>query len=105
MILKISFVPSVLEGSIEQMVKLLDDSIAVTMKFPKKIKHRDLLNKLKKISSVKVVEKKLAAKSKFLWPFGGSLRSDKSEKDQIMISLSNDAVLEQREITVTSVSG
>ena len=43
----------------------------------------------KKMSDVKIVEKKLAVKPKFLWPFGGKLRSDRSEKNQIMITLGN----------------
>jgi len=84
-----SFAPTALQGSIEQVVKLRDESTAITMKFASGIKHKDILNKLKNISDVRVVEKKLAAKSGFLWPFGGVLRSDRSDKNQIMITLGN----------------
>ena len=90
----INFAPTVLQGSIEQVIKLRDESTAITMKFASGIKHKDVLNKLKKISNVRVVEKKLVAKPGFLWPFGGMLRSDKSDKNQIMITLAKDAVAE-----------
>ena len=89
------FAPVALQGSIEQVIKLLDGSTAITMRFASSIKHKDVLDKLRKISDVKVVEKKLAAKPKFLWPFGGKLRSDISEKDQIMITLGNNTDSEQ----------
>jgi DNA-binding NarL/FixJ family response regulator len=83
----IEFAPSVLQGSVEQIVKLLDDSTAVTMKFEKAIKPKTILEKLQKISDVKVVKGKLEAKSKFLWPFEGTLKTDRSEKNQILITL------------------
>ena len=83
------FAPNALQGSIEQVVKLLDGSTAITMHFASGIKHKDILERLKKMSDVKIVEKKLAVKPKFLWPFGGKLRSDRSEKNQIMITLGN----------------
>jgi DNA-binding NarL/FixJ family response regulator len=92
----VSFAPSALHGSIDQIVKLLDNSTAITMRFAKSIKHKDVVGKLNKIPGVNVVKKKLATKPTFLWPLGGTLRSDKSEKDQIMITLGNNAASKQK---------
>jgi len=90
------FAPAALQGGIEQVVKLLDESTAITMKFAKSIKHKDILEKLKNMSGVKLVGKKLAAKPGFLWPFGGILRSDRSDKNQIMITLNKDTASEEK---------
>jgi DNA-binding NarL/FixJ family response regulator len=92
----VTFAPSALQGSIDQVVKLRDDSTAITMRFAKSIKHKDILDRLNKISSVKVVKKKLAARPKFLWPLGGTLGSDRSENDQIMITLENDTASKRK---------
>jgi len=54
------------------------------------------LEKLKNTSGVKLVGKKLAAKPGFLWPFGGILRSDRSDKNQIMITLNKDTASEEK---------
>jgi len=91
-----NFAPSILQGNIEQVVKLLDESTAITMKFVNRIKHKDIVNRLEKMSDVKVVEKKLAAKPSFLWPFSGRLRSDRSEKNQIIITLGENIASEQK---------
>jgi len=91
----IKFAPTILMCSIEQVVKLMDESTAVTIKFPKSLKEKDIAEKLQKLSNVKLVEKKLAAKPGFLWPFGGLLRSNKDEKKQIMIILEGDPCPEE----------
>jgi len=86
----IEFAPSALQGSIEQVVKLLDDSIAITMNFENNIEYGAIVDKLKRMSGVKLIEKQFAAKPGFLWPFKGALRSNRSDKNQIMINLGAD---------------